>query len=53
MMLSISMQNYYNVFFLLVPNTPEVEVFPSYSSSQTLQKLFIVTIMNQTASDIA
>ena len=40
--------------FLLVPNAPRVEVVPSYlNDSQALQKLFIATTMNQTASDIS
>jgi hypothetical protein len=42
-------------YFLLVPNVPLVKIIPSYleSNYQALQKLFIVTTMNQTASDIA
>jgi hypothetical protein len=37
----------------VVPNVPQVAIIPSYSSdSQVLQKIFIVTTMNQTASDI-
>ena len=37
----------------LVPNIPQAEIVPSYSSdSQALQKLFIVRTENQTVSDL-
>lgn len=37
-----------------VPNVPQVEIIPSYSTdSQALERLFIVTTVNQTVSGIA
>ena len=37
--------------YIIVPNVPQVTLVPSYSvDNQALQKLFIITAMNQTVS---
>ena len=41
------------LLLLLVPDVPQVEIVPSYSiDSQALVKLFIVTTVNQSVSDL-
>ena len=41
------------LFLHLVPSIPQVEIVPSYSNNnQALEKLFIITTVNQTVSDM-